>query len=136
MFKDEIHARFSKGRWHDKMRAFKYRTSTMYETKNGASKEETEVMPKKVGVAAQGNIDSRDAQMEEGRIHDQHEFRRVASITTRGGSRWLTEETKRNLLKCGRQEELLWATVNQEGLETNIATVGKQKVPLPQQGLP
>lgn len=63
--------------------------------------------------------------MEEGRIHDQHEFRRVASITTRGRSRWLTEETKCNLLKCGRQEELLWTTVNQDGRETNISTVWK-----------
>lgn len=63
--------------------------------------------------------------MEEGRIHNQHEFRRVASITTRGRSRWLTEETKWNLLKCGRQEELLWVSVNQGGLERNISTVWK-----------
>ena len=38
----EIDTRFFKGRWHDKVRAFKNRM--MYETKNGPSDEEKEVV--------------------------------------------------------------------------------------------
>lgn len=56
MSKDETGARFSKGRWHGKVRAFKNRTPTRYETKNGVSKEEKGEMPKKEGEASQGNL--------------------------------------------------------------------------------
>lgn len=56
MSKDEIDARLLKGRWQDKMTAFKNRTSTMHETKNVSSEDEKEVVSKNVGMAAQGNL--------------------------------------------------------------------------------
>lgn len=63
-----------------------------------------------------------------------HEFGRVAWIATRS-SRWLREKIC-NLLKCGRQEELLWVSVDQEALERNISAIWKTEGPTPQQGLP
>ena len=53
--KDEISVRFFKGRWHDKLWALKKGTPTMYGIKNGVREEETEVVCKKVDVAAQGS---------------------------------------------------------------------------------
>ena len=50
MCKGESDTRFSKGRQHSRVRSFKHRTSTVYETKNGASEEEEEMTSEKAGV--------------------------------------------------------------------------------------
>lgn len=68
----------------DKLGALKNATATMYDTKNGSQEEEKEEVSEKLGVAAQGNLQSPVYR----RRKEEHKIKRLAWISTKS-SRWL-----------------------------------------------